>query len=72
MASSYERPFYDAESKGKGVNTNGSCPLYGQGPENTMHALFNCDDSKLFGIFGLEDLLSWMVGLWTLLMWLSM
>ena len=25
-----------------------------------------------FGIFRLEDLLSWMVGLWTLLMWLSM
>ena len=33
--------------KVRGVNTDGSCPLYGQGPENTMHALFNYDDSKL-------------------------
>ena len=33
--------------KVRGVNTDGSCPLCGQGPENTMHALFNCDGSKL-------------------------
>nr|XP_023875263.1 uncharacterized protein LOC111987752 [Quercus suber] len=31
----------------RGVNTDDSCPLCGQGPENTMHALFNCDCSKL-------------------------
>ena len=33
--------------KVRGVNINGSCPLCGQGPENTMHTLFNYDCSKL-------------------------
>ena len=40
--------------KVKGVNIDGSCPLCGQGPENTMHTLFNYDCSKLVWIFWVE------------------